>query len=155
MSCPKFTVWHPADLKREESGDKQSIIKRHIYSGARLGQIWALVSWTKREPQIKPVENRRRWVRKGWVRIAHVDFRLSVHLFLHWVHENYLTRTQFLMEYRLCFSRCSCSRYVLLYLETSQTDGKWAETVVFNYHTFSLDFMDHSSRHLQPLKPIV
>ena len=46
MRCPKFTVWHPADLKRKESGDKESIIKRHIYSGARLGQIWALVSWT-------------------------------------------------------------------------------------------------------------
>ena len=46
IRCPKFTVWHPADLKREESGDKESIIKRHIYSGARLGQIWALVSRT-------------------------------------------------------------------------------------------------------------
>ena len=46
MRCPKFTVWHPADLNREESGDKESIIKRHIYSGARLVQIWALVSWT-------------------------------------------------------------------------------------------------------------
>ena len=37
ISCPRLPVWHLTDLKREESGEKKSIIKRHIYSSARLG----------------------------------------------------------------------------------------------------------------------